>query len=130
MLPAALLVAVATLQIALAFGWHLNPWLGGGFGMFASADSHAFRHLHAFARGAGIRRELRLRPELAPLLRSARILPTESALRALARALGPEGESLGPLPESIEIQVWGTDYDPESLAPRGRLIRSAVIDVR
>ena len=37
-LPACLLLAVAANQVVLAFSEGLNPWKGGGFGMFATAD--------------------------------------------------------------------------------------------
>ena len=44
-LPAALCLGIAVTQIALTQLAGLSPWLGGGFGMFASLDSPMNRGL-------------------------------------------------------------------------------------
>ena len=38
LLPVALLMAVATVQVILATAAGLTPWKGGGFGMFSTTD--------------------------------------------------------------------------------------------
>ncbi len=46
-LPSAFLVLVALLQITLSFTADLDPWKGGGFGMFSTLDRIASRQLRA-----------------------------------------------------------------------------------
>ena len=123
-LPCAVLVAVAVHQIALARTAGLSPWSGGGFGMFASTDAGSTRHLHAFARRPGLRRELQPPRALKADLRRALTLPRAANLRRLARKLAaiPTPDH-GPA-TSIEVQVWHTRYDPVDLAPAGRIVKS------
>jgi hypothetical protein len=123
-LPPVLLAAVAVVQIGLARGAGLSPWLGGGFGMFSTTDAWGRRHLHAFAWRTGLRRELRAPPSLDPAVRRALALPTERHLRELAAALArlPAPDE-APL-EAIEIQVFARRYDPATLAPSDVPIRS------
>jgi hypothetical protein len=130
-LPPLLLAAVALQQIWLARTAELSPWLGGGFGMFASTDSAAQRHLHAWVIRPGSRRELEVPEALREELRRALALPTEARLRALAQQLAErEAEEAadyeGPA-EAIELQVFRTRYDPETLAPEGELLRSTTL---
>lgn len=126
-LPTLLLIIVACCQIWLAHTVDLTPWSGGGFGMFSTTDGRGSRHLHAFALRSGIRRELRLPRDLRDQVRRVLTLPTEARLEALADTLAelPTPDD-GPL-QAIEIQVWRTSYDPETLEPSGSLLR--VIEV-
>ena len=48
-LPSALLVLVALIQITLTRTVDLDPWKGGGFGMFATVDGISSRQLRATA---------------------------------------------------------------------------------
>lgn len=126
-LPAALLVVVALHQIWLARTVQLDAWSGGGFGMFSTTDAWGRRHLHAWALWEGARRALDVPEELRTAERHALALPDERRLRALALALaayeaGAEPEA-GP-PEAIEIQVFATRYDPETLGPSSELLAS------
>jgi hypothetical protein len=131
-LPALLLVAVATLQIALARTEHLSPWSGGGFGMFASTDSPARRHIHAWALRPGLRTELEIPRELETLARRALALPIPWRMRPLAEALArieaEEGDPDAAPVDAVSLQVFGASFDPETLAPSGELLRS--IEVR
>jgi hypothetical protein len=127
-LPALLLVAVALVQIAAAKTGTLSPWLGGGFGMFATTDAWARRHVHAWALRPGLREELEIVEELAPLERRVRALPSERNLRALAKGLAEilreTGDpDAGPL-EAIAITVVRPRFDRETLAPSGEPIAS------
>jgi hypothetical protein len=129
-LPAVLLVALALHQIWLARTEQLNAWSGGGFGMFSTTDAWGRRHLHAYALWPGVRRELEVPEELRSEERHALALPDAARLRALALALGeieadadPEA---GP-PESIEIQVFATRFDPDTLAPSGELLAGLTV---
>jgi hypothetical protein len=128
-LPTALLVAVALVQIALARGAQLSGWSGGGFGMFATTDAWARRHLHAWAIAPGIWRELEVPEELEAEARRAVALPTEERLRALALRLAEQADPRdGPL-EAIELQVFATRYDPVRLAPSGEPLRSVRVEL-
>lgn len=131
-LPAVLLVAVASVQIVLACTAHLSPWSGGGFGMFASTDSPARRHLHAWALRPGLRSELEIPKELETPARRALALPVPSRMRPLAEALARIEEEEGdpdaaPL-EAVSLQVFGASFDLDTLAPSGELLGS--IEVR
>ena len=127
-LPALLLVAVASLQVVLARTEHLSPWSGGGFGMFASVDSPAQRHLHAWALRPGLRSELDVPKELEALARRALALPSESRMRPLAEALAriemEEGDPDEAPLDTVSLQIYGVTFDPETLAPSGELLRS------
>ena len=123
-LPSALLVGVASVQIVLAHTSGLSAWKGGGFGMFASTDAGATRHLHAFVVRPGLRREVRPPESLAEQVERTLTLPTQARLRALAAEIAeiPTPDH-GP-PAAVEIQVWHTRFDPESLAPSGHILRA------
>jgi hypothetical protein len=127
-LPIFLLVIIALNQIRLAKTSSLSPWWGGGFGMFSTTDSRGTRHIHAYAIRPGIRRELEIPPHLAELERKMLTFPSESNLEKLAVELAdvPTPDE-GPL-EAIEIQVWATDFDSETLEPSSILFRH--IDVK
>ena len=123
LLPSALLIGVACHQILLARSDGLAPWSGGGFGMFASTDAGATRHLHAFLLRPGLRREVEPPQSAADRVRRTLTLPSESNLRSLAAALAdvPTPDH-GPV-SAVEIQIWHTRFDPETLAPAGRILR-------
>lgn len=121
-LPALLLATVAANQLRLAKTESLSPWSGGGFGMFSSTDSPGNRHLHAFVQNDGIRREVAIPPDLAETVRRATTLPTRARLGSLAAELALL-ESHGSITwDEIVLQVWAVEYDPDSLAPGGRLV--------
>ena len=126
-IPATLLVAVAASQLILAHTAELSPWVGGGFGMFASTDGRGARHLHVVELRTGIERELYPTEELADLVRRARSLPTDGNLRALALALAEPSrrdESV-----SVRVEVWRTRFDPRTLTPSTHLVRGLEVRV-
>jgi hypothetical protein len=127
-LPIFLLVIIALNQIRLAKTSSLSPWWGGGFGMFSSTDSRGTRHIHAYAIRPGIRRELEIPSYLAELERKVLTFPSESNLEKLAVELAdvPTPDE-GPL-EAIQIQIWATDFDSNTLEPSSILFRH--IDVK
>jgi hypothetical protein len=97
--------------------------------MFSTMDGRGNRHLHAFALRPGIRRELEIPPALRQRTQRVLVFPTESALRALAFELAdvPTPDA-GPL-TAIEIQVWATHFDPNSLEPSGTLLRAIEVPI-
>ncbi len=126
-IPAALLVAVAASQLILAHTTELSPWVGGGFGMFASTDGRGARHLHVVELRSGIERELYPTEELGDLVRRARSLPTDGNLRALALALAEPSRRDGSA--SIRVEVWRTRFDRKTLIPSTRLVRGLEVRV-
>lgn len=128
-LPAVLLVLVASAQIVLARHALLSPWIGGGFGMFASTDGWGRRAVRAVAVHEGLRRTLDPARDAPRATRAAAALPTEARLRALARALArlPSADE-APL-RTIEVQVFGVRFERETLAPQRHLLRSISVPI-
>jgi hypothetical protein len=123
LLPPALLLTVAGLQIALVHTADLSPWLGGGFGMFSTTDAPGARHVHVYAITAGVERELAVGDAHRELARRAGALPIDTHLAALAHAFQSE-----PVPEegqrqATRVQVWRTRFDPNTLVPSSELLR-------
>ena len=126
-IPSMLLLLVAANQLRLVSTAALSPWWGGGFGMFATTDGWATRHLHVFAMHQGVRRELSIPPTLRQEVKRALTLPSDVNLRAIAREFAniPTPDE-GPL-MAIELQVWATHYDPITLAPSSILLRALTV---
>ena len=126
-LPIALLIVVALLQIALSHHTALSPWSGGGFGMFSTLDHGSRRHLHAFVLRPGLRREVVPPPALADEIKRALTLPTDARLGVLAGALAktPTPDH-GPV-AGVQVQVWHTHFDPDTLTPISQLLREFVL---
>ena len=128
-LPGGLLILVACHQLRLAHTADLSPWSGGGFGMFSATDSGANRHLHAFALNPGIRRERRIPAKFEEAEKRLLTLPTDDRLRAFALDLAAHSHpDRGPV-EAIELQIWTTRYDADTLEPGGTLLRGFTVRV-
>lgn len=133
----AILTAVAVNHQILASTEKINPWKGGGFGMFATVDATSERAIYAY----GITRDGRIiddpvEPGLGPIdsfsgpgMRAI-ALPDDEALRELAEtslafqanADGPTGtddEIVG-----IRIEVVTLHYDAKAREARVDLVRS------
>jgi hypothetical protein len=123
-LAPALLALVAGAQLWLAHASGLTPWCGGGFGMFSTVDGWGARHLHAWLRGDGWRREVEIPRELADLERRALALPDTTRLRALARALAARDDGRLGAPLSVEILVLTRRFERGELTPEGVPIAS------
>lgn len=121
-LPALLLIAVAANQLRLAHTSGLSPWSGGGFGMFAAADSPSHRHLHVALLGDDVRRDLFIPPSFEDRARRAATLPTRARLERLARALAAPELDGAIQWRAVTIEVWGVRYEPGSSVPTGRLV--------
>ena len=122
LLPCAILIGVALHQIVLSQATGLSAWSGGGFGMFSTTDAGGARHLHAFLIRPGVVREVQPPRSLEGLVRRSLAHPTDARLRALARELArvptpDHGPATG-----VRVQVWTPRFDPETLAPTGRIL--------
>ena len=121
-LPPILLLLVAGNQLWLAHSDALSPWSGGGFGMFSTTDSPAHRHVHAFLENEGSRRELFIPRELYEANRRAATLPTRERLSGFADQLLSSETDDRVRWDALEIQVWGVEYEADSLLPVGVLL--------
>ena len=120
-MPVVLLVVVALNQVRLVYSDDLNPWSGGGFGMFSTSDTVADRHLHVYALSPAMRREHLPPEDLEEEVLRALTLPSDRRLRKLNQLLR---ERLGIASTSdLELQVWSRHYDADNLLPESRLLR-------
>jgi len=123
-LPVFLLLIVAAHHFFLVSSQHLSPWLGGGFGMFASTDVGSSRRLIVTAINVkDDKLPIKLVGNLDELRLRARGLPNPNQLNALAQAtwkeLKKESNEDKELPlSSLRIEVWRTHYDAKSLQPK------------
>ena len=91
-LPAAMLVTVASVQVVLTRTAGLTPWKGGGFGMFSTTDDSGRRRVRVFVTAPDRSEEIAISPSLedaaarAAVLPSGRLLDAPGASRRRARA--------------------------------------------
>ena len=121
-LPVALLLGVAVWQLVLAFTANLSPWSGGGFGMFSTTDSPSHRHLRVVGTFDFV--ELEMASDEVPRTAGlhARILPDEDRIRALAEEMADTQHPDWGWPSSLDVQVYRTHFDPETLASESEMI--------
>jgi hypothetical protein len=128
-LAPALLIAVALQQIALASLQDLNPWKGGGFGMFSTTDRGGLRDVRAFALTAEGQERLPIPPEFDTLRARARDLPTEAALHELGRALLALPPAAASEVDAVRVEVGLRELDLEAVRLRRRVLREHVVPV-
>ncbi len=124
LLPCAILIGVALQQLVLSQATGLSAWSGGGFGMFSTTDAGGARHLHAFLIRPGVVREVQPPRSLEGLVRRSLAHPTDARLRALARELARIPTPDHGAVTGVRVQVWTPRFDPETLAPSGRILRA------
>ena len=95
--------------------------------MFSSVDAGDARHLHAFVLRPGLLREIQTPEELRDLARRVRTLPSDANLRAFASEIARRPTPDHGAASAVRVQVFGRRYDPETLAPSGRLVRAIEI---
>ncbi|HET7220971.1 MAG TPA: hypothetical protein VFJ02_23115 [Vicinamibacterales bacterium] len=111
-LPAVLLLTVASVQMALARYAGLSPWKGGGFGMFASVDGQPFRWLRIVVSAPDRSEELAVPAALADEAHRLITWPRERAVQAFARSLIAREQRHSRPVETIRIEVWRVDISP------------------
>ena len=109
-LPVIFLVTVAVLQIFLAKTADLSPWKGGGFGMFATIDGTAFRHMRIYVEAPGRSEELDIAPSQEIITARTALFPSESFLRKSAEAVADRERRYGRPVETVTIEVWRAEY--------------------
>lgn len=118
LIPAMLLCVVAINQIRLVWEHDLDPWKGGGFGMFSTAAGGRVRHTHLFLETNGEEVEVALTDDLADTDQRTRALPTEASLDRLARELAEEHAAEYPDLSKVRIELWRIRLDRVDLSPR------------
>ena len=121
--PVALLLGVAGMQVALARTADLSPWKGGGFGMFSTTDDSGRRHVRVYVSAAERSEEITITPSLADAASRAAVLPSDGELSRLAYlVVDRERRNSRPV-EDVRIEAWRIEYAPNTLAATQRLIR-------
>jgi hypothetical protein len=123
--PVVLLLFVAGVQIVLAFTHQLSPWLGGGFGMFATLDGRDWRHVHVTAERPGVEREVPVPASLYDFARRARAFPTDKRLGELAQRTATAAGVRAPA--TLHVVLWRTSFDRETLAPSSSVLREMTV---
>jgi hypothetical protein len=129
-LPVALLLGGVMNHLWQVQRHQLSPWLGAGFGMFATTDLDSARQVYLTALLAdGRERELALAEPYQDTLKRARALPSEAWLNQLAAesfdavAASPD-IGFPAMPVALRIDIWRLSYRPETLAPSASLLIS------
>jgi hypothetical protein len=131
--PVAVLLGAAASHAWLVHQHRLSPWLGAGFGMFASTDVGLARSVHLTALLAdGQERPLRLPEPFDEVLARTRSLPTPARIEGLAEIvhrylLQDPPEAPGLRPTHLRIEVWRNHYEPGSLQPRAVLLARELV---
>ena len=95
-------------QIVSSWNEGLNPWKGGGFGMFATADRGSLRQVRVFRLVPGAEElPLFLSDAVEVQRRAAQELPRDANLRALAQALAIAQGEVG----TLRVEVWRARFD-------------------
>ncbi len=121
LIPGLLLIIVASNQIYLAHTRDLDPWKGGGFGMFATGLT---RHTHVFVIQPGGELEVDLPEDLDDLEDRLLVLPTDQRLAEFADELAEALQAEHPNQTAVRVEVWSTYHDIEDLTPETALIRN------
>lgn len=129
LVPALLLVAIAANQVRLALCCDLDPWKGGGFGMFSTLDHASARRVRVSALWPEREEPVEIPDELVELSLRARRLPTEASLRALALATARAVGEQGPEPEAVRVRVERVGFDLARRARKSALLRELVVEI-
>ena len=124
-IPAALLVVVAVVQIALAHTVQLNPWKGGGFGMFASVDQIGNRRVRAFIETPSGSERVPIPSDFESLMIDSGQLPSRRNLETLASKVARHRASSGEGDETVRIEVIRLEIDLDRMTREERLLATA-----
>lgn len=123
------LLAIAGMQISLAEFSVLTPWKGGGFGMFSTIDSSAYRVLRVYALAPGEERRVDLPASLAGPAYSIACFPTQNRLlgfaKRIAQHLSPKSRGV----RALRIEVWRPTFDSETATLGMTLWRTARYEI-
>jgi hypothetical protein len=129
LLPPLLLVVVAVVQIVLAQTGDLTPWKGGGFGMFATLDHGAYRNVDIVVAAPDRSEGLEIPESLETAVARAAAFPADWLMRALAEGVAAREKRHHRAVSRVTMTVWGTVFDPVTLRPSERPLRTFVYTV-
>lgn len=90
--------------------------------MFSTTDSPSHRHLRVVGHFEGVQLEMSTDDLPRPLGLYARVLPDEVRLRAVVDAMADTRHPDWGWPTSLEVQVYRSHFDPETLASTSKRI--------
>ena len=122
-LPVALLLSVACVQIVLTRTSGLSPWKGGGFGMFSTTDDSGRRHVRVFVSAPDRSEEIAITPSLEDAAARAAVLPSDGQLTRLARRVVDRERRYHRSVQTVRIETWRIVYAPGTLAATPNLTR-------
>jgi hypothetical protein len=96
--------------------------------MFSTTDSNLHRSLCVYVSAPDRSEELLLKGELGRLATRAQAFPAELLLKSLAREVAAEQRRLGSSVETVQIEVWRTDFAKGDLEPTSRNLRKFTYD--
>ncbi len=121
-LPVIVLLSTAGHHFLWSHWGHLSPWLGGGFGMFASTDITPVRRVYLYAvDAAGRRRPVDLPRHLDELALRVEGFPHRHWLEELAKATHRHLADDPKAPAALAVEVWRNVYDAD-LRPRAQRV--------
>ena len=125
LLPVAMLMAVAAVQVVLTRTSGLSPWKGGGFGMFSTTDDSGRRYVKVFVSAPDRSEEIAISPSLEDAAARAAALPSDGRLARLARqVIERERRNHRPV-ETVRIENWRVVYAPGTLTASLQLLRDS-----
>ena len=124
-----MLTAVASVQVVLTRTAGLSPWKGGGFGMFATTDGLAFRHVRLRVDAPGRSEQLVVSPSLQESAARASLFPSDGRLTALGHAVAARERRHGQPVATVRIDVTKVDFEGEPLVATERTLRRFVYTV-
>jgi len=127
-IPVFLLIAVAVAQVVLAKTAGLSPWKGGGFGMFATNDGTAFRHVRVFVEAQGRSEELEIAPSQEFEAARAQLFPSDAMMKSLGRSIVDREHRYGRPVRTVKLEVWRTEFSAGSLESKERLLRALTLN--
>ena len=122
-LPVALLLSVACVQIILTRTSGLSPWKGGGFGMFSTTDDSGRRHVRVYVTAPDRSEEIGITPSLEDAAARAAVLPSDGQLTRLARRVIERERRYHRPVQAVRIETWRVVYAPGTLAATPHLTR-------
>jgi hypothetical protein len=128
-LPAALLIAVAGLQMTLAHRGGLSAWKGGGFGMFSTLDGRPHRVVRIRIEAPDRSEELAVPPSLEHAAAGVEILPTAARLERFGHAIAARERRHGRAVGNVHLEVWRTEFDRDHLVPTRRRIAERLVRI-
>jgi hypothetical protein len=127
--PAAVLVAVAAVQIVLVQTAHLTPWKGGGFGMFAAVDGGAVRSMRIQVDGPERSERLDVPPSLEIDAERALALPIRPLLANLAEKVAAREARRGQPVTRVTVEAWSASLSDDGSQAESHRLGSYVLDV-